>query len=585
METAWQTIGDFQAVVNPRLDTPRLRSSLAQIHDLLAAPGATLLQGGRHKTIRIELDSADGPIDAVAKVFGRQSLPKDLWDKMRGSKAWRTYAASDFLADAAIGTTPPIACLERWEGCKLAESYFISLFVADMACCKDLLVDLWKSKAHYAAFENLMRIMAKGIRKLHDAGCIHGDLGNQNIFFTRRAKGLPYEDALFLDLNRARFGHPLEISERAKDLCRIALPLGFFPAFFKLYWEGDPPAGFADEWWSFRVPFRIHTATRKFRHPLRELSYKLDPSRAPAQAPYPPDDRQWVWDAARFRPAAVLSEARQLKLLDKKYRAKIFRDCERMKQSLDVRRQRRDTADLPPRDSAPPILRVIVAGLDSRHAGDLADIQKAGATKALVRFSMSDPDETTEAKLRGAAMLAANGIGVAALVVQAPRFLAPGFAKFARRIADTLMDRLKGKFDWIAAGQGVNTVSWGLRSEDDVKDVIAAGEKLVFDHPARSINVAACAVESPILQPGCGNISELFGRNVQYSAVTLAWDRASGPVAEEVRILRALASRTFYARRKIILVCDTPWQKDCPQERELRGLVSEICSAIPLPQA
>lgn len=576
MADGWIRIGRYRGLVNPHVDSPLLRSSLAKIAEAVSGPDAVLLQAGRHRTVRVALQDSHGRLDAVVKIFGRQSLPKDIYDRFRGTKARRTFATATFLSNAGIGTTPPLACLERWRFGKLTWSCFVSLYMADIVCFKDELAGLWKAGAPYSAFESLISCAARGIRRLHDAGCRHGDLGNQNVFFAGRPSPGAYGDAVFIDLNRARFGGPLTTAERAKDLCRIWLPRGFLPLFFKRYWGGDAPRGFEREWKRFWVPFRIHTRTRKLRHPLRELAYRLDPRKAPAKADYPPSDRQWVFDDRRFRPAAPLLPKTMLRLLERPYRREARRGQIALLKGLASADARAKALPAPAAgaDAAPPpVFRLIVEGTVASHDADLARLAAAGVKKALVRFSLSDGEERTAAKLMGAAMLADAGVSVAVLVAQAPRFAKPGFSDFASRVASALSSR----FDWICAGQGVNTVSWCIRSADDARDVISAGERLVYERPPRSIAVAASAVETPVLQLGCHNLERLFGRNVQYVAATLAWD-GEGKVVDEVAALRAIAARTFYPDMKVLLVCDAAWRRGCPEEHALAGALGEICA-------
>ena len=574
MDVAWQKIGAFRGVVNPLLDSPHLRASLVNIRESLSAPEASLLQAGRHRTTRFVIEGPRGPLDAVAKAFGPQSLPKDLWDRVHGTKAFRTYSAAAYLLNSGIGTTPPVACLERWRFGKLTESYFVSLYMDDTVCCKDLLGDLWQRHAPYADFKALMRNTARGIRRLHDCGCRHGDLGNQNLFFSRRTPSSPYEDAVFIDLNRARFGHPLDIAERALDLCRIVFPPGFMPTFFRLYWEGDPPADFMREWERCHRRFRLHTATRHIRHPFRELRYRLNPKRAPAQVAYPPLANQWIWDAEAFRPATALPPRLALSFLDRNYRRQARRDLAELRQWLNANGSAGGAARIDAPLPAPPLFRLIVDGREQFADADLARLREAGVDLALVRFTMADDDATTAARIRGARRLRESGVKIAALVAQVPRFLDAGFAAYANHVAEELGPGL----DWIVAGQGLNTVEWGVRGKDDAAAVISAGERLVFDRPARSLAVAASAVEAPVVQLGCGNIPLLFERNVRYSALTLAWAEGRGDPGAEARALHALAARTFYARHRVLLVSDSPWRRGCKEEADFGGLVAEVCA-------
>lgn len=286
-ELSWTTVGKYRALIRPEFDSRELRESLAVLPTALKAPAAKVLQAGRHVTSRLPLPISGGMVDAVVKQFGRQSPAKDIWDHVHGSKACRTFAAADFLRSRGVGTIPPVACLERWSGTRLKESYFISAYMADTVCLKDRLAEVWRESTDGSEFAPLLELVADGIRALHDSGCTHGDLGNQNVELVRDASGEGFSSIAFLDLNRARFGRELTISDRAGDLARIALPNGLFDLFFRLYWRGDVPPEFTRAYKRLRTLFRLHGKTRKFRHPLRELKYKRHPETAPAQAGYP----------------------------------------------------------------------------------------------------------------------------------------------------------------------------------------------------------------------------------------------------------------------------------------------------------
>jgi hypothetical protein len=230
--------------------------------------------------------TADGRVlDLVVKRFGRQSAFKDFWDRLHGSKALRTFLAAGHMRRHGIGTIEPVACLEQWHGARLRYSCFVSLYLADTVCFKDRLAEVWRRSTDGSEFEPLLKLVADGVRRLHDSGCTHGDLGNQNIELVRGGDG--FSGVAFLDPNRARFGRRLSVAARAGDLARIHLPRGLYGDFFKLYWRGEVPAGFDRAYRLRRFFFRLHGKTRALRHPIRERRYRLHPETAPAQVGYP----------------------------------------------------------------------------------------------------------------------------------------------------------------------------------------------------------------------------------------------------------------------------------------------------------
>lgn len=572
MAGPWQQIGRYRALVNPRFDSPALRHSLADIAESLSSPNARILQAGRHRTIRFRLSADGGEIDAVAKVFGRQSPMKDCWDRIHGSKALRTYAAAMRLEDSGIGTTPPVACLEQWRGPILASSIFVSVFLDDMVCFKDMLVDLWASRARFGAFDEAIRVAAEGVRRLHDSGCSHGDLGNQNIFLVRTISGGPYGEALFLDLNRARFQlGELSYAKRGRDLARICLPDGFMALFMRHYWNGEPPAPFLRAWRMWYRRFRIHSATRKFRHPLRELDYTLHPWKAPAQAAYPPLRMQWVWDDASRRPAQSLLPSTQLSFLENGYRREIMR--------LDAAMARRfklasslpmpKCLDAPAKSPIAVRLAVNAESCDETRAR-LASMR---LDKILLRVSEADDPADVSRKISIGRTLAAEGVGVALHVQQAPTFLGGDPVQFAKKA----LEELGSAPDWVCVGQGVNSLPWGVRNADDRRRLLEASAFFVKNGGRSACRVVASAIESPIMQTSCGNIQELLGRNVRYHALALVWNRSCPPLGNELKTLQALASGSFYARQKAVVIAESTLE-ELGDFHSLPDFVGEICA-------
>lgn len=510
MEGGWHEIGGYRALINPALDSPELRNSLADIAELAKSPRAVMLQAGRHRTIRLPLAGTGGEIDVVAKFFGGQSLLKNMWDKTHASKARRTYEASMFLSKAGIGTTPPVACLERWRGCRLEACIFVSCFVAESACFKDMLVELWRTQAPYSGFKTLMKAVAAGIRSLHDAGCSHGDLGNQNVFFTPEGDGMPCGKPLFLDLNRARFGNePLSMNARARDLSRIWLPLGFWREFFNYYWEGSVPAGFVALWKLHYLRFRLHSKTRKFRHPFRELGYVLHPETAPAQAAYPPPSRQWVWDAEKMRPAPVHGGASA------------------------------GGAEVPERQGVTP------AGLE-------ATPQSGRAFAYLVRISICDTEEQTAKLLEAARKLTADGAAVAIQLLQRPAFLGgEKFDSFAVRI----IAACGFKPAWICVGQGMDSPAWALRTAHERDALLATVRHLAS---SCAFAVLGPAVEAPLARRSLRGIARLSAGGGTADAIALSWNASGGRLVDAVRKLRGMATAMRPAKKIIVMADDAP---------------------------
>jgi hypothetical protein len=204
--------------------TPGLLAQLARLPQLLAAPGARLIAAGRNRNLVIELPLPGGATAVMVKAFGAQPWWRDLRDRRRGSKAARTWRAAAHLAAHGAGTPPPIGYLERWEGSRLRESYYLAEYQDGAETLRDALLRLYDARPPLAAhFVALLECVAAGIRAMHDAGFVHHDLGNQNVLL-RPQGDARWSGFMVVDLNRGRLRSALSLRQRARDLSRMELP-------------------------------------------------------------------------------------------------------------------------------------------------------------------------------------------------------------------------------------------------------------------------------------------------------------------------------------------------------------------------
>ena len=162
-----------------------------------------VLGDGRNRVVVLPFSSERGEVDLAVKSFGQQSGLKARYDQRHGSKAFRTFRAAQFLGEHQVGTPEPIGYVERWDGTSLAESYYLSVYEGGLTSFKDELVRIYRKEPDCESLMDLLQFAATGIRKMHDAGFWHRDLGNQNIMM-RRADGGGWTDFQVIDLNRGR---------------------------------------------------------------------------------------------------------------------------------------------------------------------------------------------------------------------------------------------------------------------------------------------------------------------------------------------------------------------------------------------
>src|SRR5688572_11442160 len=221
--------------------SPELLALLADLPALLAAPAARLIATGRNRNIRIELPVEGRRVPVMVKAFGTQSVLRDLRDRRRGSKAERTWRAAAHLAAHGAGTPPPIGFLERWEGDRLRESYSLAEYQDGATTLREALLELFDGRPPLAAqFVQLLECVAAGVRRMHDAGFQHNDLGNQNVLL-RPAAPCAWRDFMVVDLNRGRIRQGLSLRQRGRDLSRLELPSDLLQMLAEMYWQGVPP--------------------------------------------------------------------------------------------------------------------------------------------------------------------------------------------------------------------------------------------------------------------------------------------------------------------------------------------------------
>ena len=197
------TFGRYVGNISSRFDATELMAQLASVPQWLYAGQVLPLSDGHDQVLKSDLVMGGQAVSVAIKVFGRQSLFKDWFDRRNGSKAARSYQAGAFLYQKALGTAEPIAWLDRWDDGRLGESYYLCIHVA-APCFRDALIQIYEQEQNNAGMMALLHKVAPALRRLHEAGFMHGDLGNQNILVPKSSAGT-YLEPLFIDLNRSQY--------------------------------------------------------------------------------------------------------------------------------------------------------------------------------------------------------------------------------------------------------------------------------------------------------------------------------------------------------------------------------------------
>lgn len=492
-------------MVHPAYRNRLSDGTLALVAQRLEAPDAILLQAGRNRTVRLTLPGTDGePIDVAVKRFGRHTLWKDLLAARRGSKAWRAFQAATHLHGHGLGTPEPVAILERWEGSRLAASFLLTRYVADLRSFRRELVDLYGRHGPCEALMALLECVAVAVAEMHDAGFFHGDLGNQNLMLMPPSPADGRRRVLAIDLNRARcHSRPLTLRERARDLSRIHLPSDFLRVFKEMYWRGAvPPVAFQRWEGHYRKRYALHAETRRLRHPFRQRS---GPS---PDGDYPADRDVWIWDersvqaipAFRSRDRHRLRPGGRVRLT----LAAVLRGAWPVWRAY--RTLRREAFRQPVAEVGGRVAVALTARPETLDR-EVALLRELGARNVLLRLYHHEDAVRRAFTLEAVRRLHAEGFGVALALVQDRRAVLDPVAweAFGRDALRSVGSAVR----WVEVGHAVNRVKWGVWSYAELAVLHAPVRAWARDFPGvRLVGPAAIDFEPDFLMAALRRIPE-----------------------------------------------------------------------------
>jgi hypothetical protein len=291
-----------------RLEGEAFAREVARLTDASAA--LKTLHWGRNYLYLARFATPEGPLDVVVKQF-RKSGWKDRL--RRRGKAARSFEMALALRAAGFATPEPVLLAESTH--PHGPSFYVCRHLPRAIEARYLFRAANSADGREMAekfpevdFPAFVATLGKTARRLHDAGFWHRDLSGGNLLLPEDQAGNP-RDLYLLDLNRMRAGRRLSVSERSRDLCRLAL---FRPEdqdrLLAAYWETAPAGLRRGLYLAYHKGFlwknRAKPAVRGLLPRLRNLA---GPSRRPhAHIPPPPAgaaarDRA-VWDALSDQP-------------------------------------------------------------------------------------------------------------------------------------------------------------------------------------------------------------------------------------------------------------------------------------------
>ena len=239
-------LDDVRGEIVSRVKPHDLAGEIRRLMD--PATATETVHWGRNYLYRTRLTSPDGPVDVVVKQFRNQGLLKRLRRQWRGSKAtlsWRM--ARDFEA-AGLKTAEALVLIESKhpEG----PACFVARHLSDVMEARYVLraANRGAEAEEYPHLDlaSFFDALGRALRQMHEAGFFHRDLSIGNVLLPTGATTLGPEDLYLIDLNRTRRRRRLSLTERTRDLCRLAI---FRPEhqrmFLEAYWGRSSRPGTA----------------------------------------------------------------------------------------------------------------------------------------------------------------------------------------------------------------------------------------------------------------------------------------------------------------------------------------------------
>ncbi len=302
-------LADVHGEVVCRFKPDDLEGEVRRLMDPAAA--TETVHWGRNYLYRTHLESPLGRLDVVVKQFRNQGLRKRLRRCFRGSKATLSWRTARAFQAVGLRTAEALFLIEskNIEG----PSFFVTRHLGDVvearyvlrAINQDLEAERFPSLDLHSFFDAL----GQALRQMHDAGFFHRDLSIGNVLLSNTVSTVRPEDLYLIDLNRARRRKRLSLSERTRDLCRLAiLKPEYQRLFLEAYWGSDGAHGLRSNLYqAYRRGFLFKIESKKtIRAWTRRLRDSLRPRRAHAHIPDAPPSAsrrdKIVWDHLSDQP-------------------------------------------------------------------------------------------------------------------------------------------------------------------------------------------------------------------------------------------------------------------------------------------
>ncbi len=457
-----------RVVLAPGVDRDAWRDRLAHLDEFLAEARHVYTS---HSAL-IDVVACDGAPIAIKRFPSRSAIQR-LSDRHRGTPAHRALNAGVYLRQHGVATPRPFAALDGVSGTS-SGGLLLTEWFGDHRSFKELLVELLSTGGEAPQIVALLRVVSQAVRVMHDAGFFHRDMGNQNILLCRDETGGCHSPA-FIDLNRARICRELSMRQRAFDLSRIALPSELRRIFQEIYFDAPPPDDFRRAEAGYRQRFAIHTATRKFRHPLRTWRNSGKP-----RDDYPPLRDLWVWDPRSVQAVAALRGGERRRMMCKGDWVAMLMTS--LRWALPATREANRLIGSAFQAPVEMAGRIGIAISENPATVEFEDgcLAELGPLHLLARFYAHESEAEWAATAERLARLHEAGHSITVVLVQDRRAVKdPGCW---RTFVGSVMQRVGTLVEDVQVGQAVNRTKWGIWCAREYAELAEAAAELVREH-------------------------------------------------------------------------------------------------------
>jgi tRNA A-37 threonylcarbamoyl transferase component Bud32 len=545
---------EYKGEISSQYFSDGLVKQLTSLKQILSSEDSIKLSDGKDYVVKCKLELTTGHRWVAIKVFSPQPFWKDIYDKKNKSKAERSYIAAKHLTLHKIGTPTPLAWIEKWKERKLVESYYICIYEPGI-CVRDLISDILWNKRNSEPLMQLIELLAPAVRRMHDVGFMHGDMGNQNILLPKDNQG-NFLDPQWIDLNRSRtFNRPLTAKERAFDLSRLVMPSGYFQWFKFIYSNHqtvDPELEKHEEF--YRKSFTRHRRNSKFRHPLRYLKQK----RQNNKPVYPHEKNVWLWDEKSGQPMITMTKKNKNQHREWRFfLGSIWKTLTALPGIWSEYKKLQDTSFQRPIELKNRIGVALHPKTNYLHH-ELPLHQQLGQPPVMIRFYHHETADDWQNSIELVQQLKSQSVEIMVAMIQDRQAVTnpESWRAFLTKVIPAIADAVSH----IEITHAYNRVKWGIWNHQELIQLMQPAFELQQQYPQIKLTGPACIdfEYAPVI-----SALKSMPKQFHFSALShlLYVDRRGAPenrqgkfsTLEKVTLLKALANKSDCCDNKVII--------------------------------